>query len=247
MKLLLWLGPPGVLPLRTCSHSASSSSSITAQVFLLQHCFPLHFLLWVSALWLLVFACLSSLGDCVLTSLWDPRRVDISVCSAFLVVLEWAVMWKQSGSSPSLPLYYLCKSDKVKKANNTLVLLWKNFDLTDLKGHQKSRHLQTVPWEPLMNPIQCSCIEVFRLKLRLLLPWRLIGKDPDAGKDWRQEDKGMTEDEMVGWPHRLNGHGHEFEQALAVADGQGSLACCSPWVSKNRIQLSNWTEHEERS
>ena len=50
----------------------------------------------------------------------------------------------------------------------------------------------------------------------------LIGKDPDAGKDWRQE-KGMTEDEMVGWHHRLNGH--EFEQ---VGDGQGSLMCCSP-------------------
>ena len=52
----------------------------------------------------------------------------------------------------------------------------------------------------------------------------LIGKDRDAGKDWRQE-KATTEDEMVGWHHRLNGH--EFEQALEVGDGQGSLACCS--------------------
>ena len=54
----------------------------------------------------------------------------------------------------------------------------------------------------------------------------LIGKDPDAGKDWRQEEKGMTEDEMVGWPHWLNGH--EFEQAPGVGDRQGGLACCSP-------------------
>ena len=54
----------------------------------------------------------------------------------------------------------------------------------------------------------------------------LIGKDPDAQKDWRQEKRGMTEDEMVRWPHRLNGH--EFEQVPGVADGQGSLACCSP-------------------
>ena len=53
----------------------------------------------------------------------------------------------------------------------------------------------------------------------------LIGKDPDAGKDWRQ--KGMTEDEMVGWYHWLNGH--EFEQAPGAGDGQGSLAGCSPW------------------
>ena len=54
----------------------------------------------------------------------------------------------------------------------------------------------------------------------------LIRKDPDAGKDWRQEENGTTEDEMVGWHHRLNGH--EFEQAPGVGDGQGSLACCSP-------------------
>ena len=55
----------------------------------------------------------------------------------------------------------------------------------------------------------------------------LTGKDPDGGKDWRQEEKGTTEDEMVGWHHRLNGY--EFEPALGVGDGQGSLACYSPW------------------
>ena len=58
----------------------------------------------------------------------------------------------------------------------------------------------------------------------------LIGKDSDAGKDWRQEEKGTTEDEMVGWHHQLNRH--EFEQALEVGDGQESLACCSPWGCK---------------
>ena len=55
---------------------------------------------------------------------------------------------------------------------------------------------------------------------------QLIGKDPDAGKDWRQEKKGMTEDDMVGWHHHLDGH--EFGHALGVGDGQGRLACCSP-------------------
>ena len=54
----------------------------------------------------------------------------------------------------------------------------------------------------------------------------LIGKDPDAGKDWRQEEKGMTEDEMVGWHHWLLGH--EFEETLGDSEGQGSLACCNP-------------------
>ena len=58
----------------------------------------------------------------------------------------------------------------------------------------------------------------------------LIGKDPDAGKDWRQEEKGMMEDEMVGWHHRL--YGYEFEQAPGVGEGQGSLACCSQWCHK---------------
>ena len=55
----------------------------------------------------------------------------------------------------------------------------------------------------------------------------LTGKDPDSGKDWGQEEKGMTEDEMVGWHHRLNGH--EFGWALGFGVGQGGLACCSSW------------------
>ena len=58
----------------------------------------------------------------------------------------------------------------------------------------------------------------------------LTGKDPDAGKDWGQEEKGATEDEMVGWPHWLNGH--EFEWSLGDREGQGSLVCCSPWGCK---------------
>ena len=103
----------------------------------------------------------------------------------------------------------------------------------------------------------------------------LIWKDPDAGKDWRQE-KGTTEDEMVGWHHQLDGHefffwhcfdrdlfiylfifvvnfvvhwnetdGHEFEQALVVGDGQGSLMCCSPCGHKevDTTEWLNWTEH----
>ena len=59
---------------------------------------------------------------------------------------------------------------------------------------------------------------------------RLIGKDPDAGKDWGQEKKGVTEDEMVGWYHWFNGH--EFEQTLGDCEGQGSLACWNPWGRK---------------
>ena len=69
----------------------------------------------------------------------------------------------------------------------------------------------------------------------------LLGKDPDAGNNWRQE-KEPTEDEMIGWHHWLNGH--EFEQAPGVVDGQGSLVYCSPWDRKesDRTERLNWTE-----
>ena len=63
-----------------------------------------------------------------------------------------------------------------------------------------------------------------------------IRKDPDAGKDWGQKEKGTTKDEMVGWHHWLNGH--EFEQALGDGEGQRSLACCSPW---GRRVGQDWT------
>ena len=68
----------------------------------------------------------------------------------------------------------------------------------------------------------------------------LIRKDPDAGKDWRQEEKGMTEDKMVGWHHQLDGC--EFEQALEVSGGQGSLMCYRTWGGNSWTWLSNWTE-----
>ena len=70
----------------------------------------------------------------------------------------------------------------------------------------------------------------------------LIWKDPDAGKDWGQEEMGKTEDEMVGWHHRLNGHG--FGWTPGVGDGQGGLACCSSWGHKesDTTEQLNWTE-----
>ena len=70
----------------------------------------------------------------------------------------------------------------------------------------------------------------------------LTGKDPDAGKDWGQEEKGMTEDEMVGWHHWFNGRG--FGWTLGVGDGQGGLACCGSWGRKelDMTERLNWTE-----
>ena len=90
----------------------------------------------------------------------------------------------------------------------------KEIKTVDSKGHQ--------PWR-LIGKTDAE------VKAPILWPSdaknQLIGKDPNAGKDWVQE-KGVTEDEMVGWYHQLNGH--EFEQSLGQSEGQGSLACCSP-------------------
>ena len=70
----------------------------------------------------------------------------------------------------------------------------------------------------------------------------LIGKDLDAGKDWGQEEKGTTEDEMVGWHHQLNGHG--FGWTLGVGDAQRGLVCCGSWGRKesDMTEWLNWTE-----
>ena len=75
----------------------------------------------------------------------------------------------------------------------------------------------------------------------------LIWTEPDAGKDLRREEKGTTEDEMVGWHHWLNGH--EFQQALGVRDGQGGLACCGPWghEESDTTEQLNWLSGRQTS
>ena len=91
------------------------------------------------------------------------------------------------------------------------------------------------------------CIEETDVEAETLILWQhdakswVFWKDPDAGKDWGQE-KGMTKDDMIRWHHWLDGH--EFEQAPGVGDGQGGLACCSPWGHKesDRTERLNWTD-----
>ena len=116
------------------------------------------------------------------------------------------------------------------------------------------RRLLRIPWtarrsnQSILKEISPAySLEVLMLKLKHQyfghLMWRtdFIWKDLDAGKDWRQEEKGMTEDEMVGWHHWLNGH--EYEQAQGVGDREGSLMCCSPWGLKelDTTEWLNWT------
>ena len=142
---------------------------------------------------------------------------------------------------------YGCESWTIKKAE------CQRIDAFELWCWRK---LLRVPWtarrsnQSILKEVSPEySLEGLMLKLKLhpiLWPpdtknW-LITKDADVGLDWRQEEKGTAEDEMVGWYHQLDGH--EFEQAPGVGDGQGSLACCSPWGHKklNTTAWLNWTD-----
>ena len=117
------------------------------------------------------------------------------------------------------------------------------------------RRLLRVPWtarrsnQSILKEIRPEdSVEGLMLKLQsfghLMQRPDYIGKDPDAGKDWRREEKGTKEDGMVGWHHRLDGH--EFEQALGYTEGQGSLAWDSHGVSKSQLLSSNDWATEQR-
>ena len=111
------------------------------------------------------------------------------------------------------------------------------------------RRLLRVPWverksnQSILKEIRSGCSSKdwwWSWNSSFLESW-LIWKDPDVGKDWRQEEKGMTADEMVRWHQRPNGH--EFGLTLGVGDGQGGLVCCgSMGVTKSRTRPSDWTE-----
>ena len=113
------------------------------------------------------------------------------------------------------------------------------------------RRLLRAPWtarrsnQSILKEINTEyLLEGLMLKLKLQYFGHLMqranssGKDPDAGKGWGQEERGTTEDEMVGWHHRLSGH--EFEQTLGDGEGQGNPACCSACRCKVSAQLSDW-------
>ena len=134
---------------------------------------------------------------------------------------------------------YGCESWTIKKAE-----------------HQRTDAFELCCWRRLLNPLDCKEIQpvnpkgnqpwifIGRADAEAPILWPpdgkswLTGKDPDAGKGWWREETGATEDEMVGWHHRLNGR--EFEQTLGDGEGQGNLVCCSPWGHKSQTRLSNW-------
>ena len=140
---------------------------------------------------------------------------------------------------------YRCKNWTIKKAE------CRRIDACELWCW---RRLLGVPWparrsnQSILKEISAGCsLEGLILKLKLqyfghLLQSWLIGKDPDAWRDWGQEEKGTTEDEMAGWHHCLDGH--EFEWTPGIGDGQGGLACCVSGGLKesDTTERLNWTE-----
>ena len=121
--------------------------------------------------------------------------------------------------------------------NNYLFSFWKKI---------KSRDITLPTKIPIAKarvfPVVMYGCESWTIKKGCVLKNWLIQKDLDSGKDWRWEEKGMSEDEMVGWHHQLDGH--EFEQAPGVGDGQGCLVFCSPWYHKesDTTEWLNWTD-----
>ena len=105
------------------------------------------------------------------------------------------------------------------------------------------RRLLRGPWTPRRSNESWVFIGRTDAKAETPILWPphvkswLIGKDSDAGRDWGQEEKGMTEDEMAGWHHRLNGHG--FGWTPWVGDGQGGLGCCNSWGRKE-LETTEW-------
>ena len=132
--------------------------------------------------------------------------------------------------------------------SNHFQISW--FIFVSLHIFEQYSYISRVPWtarrsnQSIRKEISPGC-SLEGLMLKLWPPdvksW-LIGKDPDAGKDWGQEEKGRTEDKMVGWHRWLNGHG--FGWTLGVGDGQGGLVCCTSWGHKelDTTEPLNWTE-----
>ena len=158
-----------------------------------------------------------------------PTKVRLVKAMVFLVVM------------------YGCESWTVKKAE------CRRIDAFELWCW---RRLLRVPWtasrsnQSILKEISLGCsLEGLMLKLKLPILWPphakswLIGKDPDAGRDWGQEEKGTTEDEMVGRHHRLDAH--EFGWTPGDRDGQGGLACCDSWGRKelDTTERLIWSDH----
>ena len=143
-------------------------------------------------------------------------------------------------------IMYGCENWTIKKAEDQRIDVFKLWCWRRLESPLDSKESQ--PVNPKGNQTWIF-IERTDAKTEAPILWPLdvkswfIGKNSDAGKDWRKEKKGATEDEMIGWHHRLSGH--EFKQPLGDSEGQGSLACCSPWGCKES-DMTEWLNNNNK-
>ena len=173
------------------------------------------------------------------------------------------IMTKLDSILKSRDISLATKVHLVKAIVFPVVMYWYENWTTKEAEHQRIdafelwcwRRLLRVPWTArrskqsiLKETSPGYSLEGLMLKLKLQILWPpdakswLIWKDSDAGKEWRQEEKGVTEDEMAGWHHRLSRHG--FGWTPGIGDGQGGLACCGSWGRKesDTTEQLNWTE-----
>ena len=160
---------------------------------------------------------------------WKKSYDKLSIFKSTDITLPTKVRTVKAMVSPVV--MYGCESWTIEKAEHWRINAFKWWCW---------RRLLRVPWTARSNQSILKEINpeyslkglMLKLKLQYFghLMQRLIWKDPDAGKDWRQKEKRTTEDEMAGWHHWFNGY--EFEQAPGDSEGQGSLVCCSPWDCK---------------
>ena len=144
-----------------------------------------------------------------------PTKVHIVKAMVFPVVMwTWELDHKESWAPKNWCFWTVVLEKSLKSPLNC-----KEIKPVNPKGNQSWIHIGRTDAEA----------EAPKLWLPDARSWQ-IGKDPNAGQDWKCEEKGITEDETVGWHHQLNGH--EFEQALGDGEGQGGLVCCSPWGRK---------------
>ena len=163
-------------------------------------------------------------------SIWESRDITLPTKFCLVKAMVFPVVM------------YGCESWTVKKTERRRIdgfelWCWRRLENLNCKEIQPDNPKGNQPWIFIgRTDAEAETVILWPPDVK---NW-LTGKDPDAGKDWRQEKKGMTEDEMVGWHHWLDGH--EFEQALGVGDGQGSLVCCSPWGCKepDMTERLNW-------
>ena len=178
-----------------------------------------------------------------------------SLAMKFKVITNWDRIFK------SRDITLLTKGRIVKDMVFPVVMFGCESWTIKKAEHQRIDAFEVWCWRRLESPLDCKEIKPVNPKgnQSWIFPGRidteaeapilqqpdvknwLIGKDPDAGKDWGQEEKGMTEDKIVGWHHQLNGH--EFGWTPGVGDRQGGLACCGSWGHKelHTSEWLNWT------